>query len=195
MEKQANYTKTANIVEMDNNVSVEFFDSENNYLKLAGDEIKDVAENINKIFEKFKMPKSEEELKIEELEKENKEMLKIITEKTTLDERIDMVSILPRWEVDVEYKKNDERAYDDNLYICLKNHTSSYETIPTISEEFWKKAVKEKIKPESYENEKKYKKGDKVFWDFNKHIYKSLIEQEGQSPFASPDTWEDKGEI
>lgn len=193
MEKQAKYTKTANIIEMDNNVSVEFFDSENNYLRFAGDELKDVAENITKIFEKFKIPKSEEELKIEELEKENKEMLKIITEKTTLDERIDMASILPRWEVDKEYKKNDERVYNDILYIAKKDHKSTYETIPVNSLEFWKKAVKAKDIPGDYNHERKYKINEKC--TFNRHIYVSLIEQEGQSPFASPETWKDKGEI
>ncbi len=190
MEKQTNYAKTANIVEMYNNMSIEFYDSDNNYLRLAGDEIKDVAENITKIFEKFKIPKTPEELKIEELEKENKQMLKILIEKTTLDERIDMVSILPRWEVDTEYKIGDERTYNDVLYIAKKDHKSTYETIPGNSLEYWKKALKEEELPEIYNHEKKYKINEKC--TFNRRIYSSLIEQEGQSPFASPETWKVK---
>lgn len=166
---------------------------DDDYTEVIEEDIEEIKDHLEALIEFSKSVKSEKLKELEEKEEENKQMLKILIEKTTLDERIDMVSILPRWKVDSEYKIGDERTYNEILYISKKDHTSSYETIPTIAKEFWKKAVKEKDIPENYNHEKKYQINEKCA--FNRRIYSSLVEQEGKSPFESPATWEDEGEI
>lgn len=166
---------------------------DDDYTEVVEDNIEEIQEHLDALIKFAQGVKSEKLKKLEKKEEENKKMLKILIEKTTLDERIDMVSILPRWEVDTEYKAGDERTYNDILYVAKKDHKSSYEAIPGNSFEYWKKALKQTEIPEIYNHEKKYKINEKC--TFNRRIYSSLIEQEGQSPFASPKTWEDEGEV
>ncbi|MFL8888700.1 hypothetical protein [Helcococcus kunzii] len=205
MENQAKYTKTANIVEMDNNLSIEFYDSENNYLKLAGDEIKDISENIKKIFEKFKIPKSPEELKIEELEKENKEMLKIITKNSTDAEKIELIKSFPLWEVGKDYWSDMDIpfvVYPDyesgSLYRIINKDIvkSQSDWTPDIAVSLFTKVVPSGVILEFGKNlddserdlaSNPYMKGEKVIEDG--YIWVSTIDNNVWSPSDYPSGW------
>ncbi|MFL8888938.1 hypothetical protein [Helcococcus kunzii] len=211
MEKQTNYAKTANIIEMYNNMSIEFYDSDNNYLRLAGDEIKDVAENIKKIFEKFKIPKTEEELKIEELEKENKEMLKIITEKTTDAEKIELIKSFPLWEVGKDYWSDMDIpfvVYPDydtgSLYRVVNKDVvkSQSDWTPNVAVSLFKKVVPSGAILEFGKNldgskrelaTNPYSKGEKCIE--NGYIWSSLIDNNVWSPSNYPSGWKKEREV
>ncbi|MFM1581205.1 hypothetical protein ABGF48_03240 [Helcococcus bovis] len=157
------------------------------------EETKEITDAIEQIVKFAENIKSEEEKKIEELENLQKEALKVIKQKTTLNERIKMVELLKRWQEGEDIQVNDERVYNDKLYIAKKKHKSSYENIPINDKSTWRLALSKKELPDIYNHEKKYKINEKC--RYNGRIYSSLIVQEGQSPFASPKTWEDEGVI
>lgn len=137
--------------------------------------------------------KTKEQIALEETQKRADEALKVIYKKTTIDERLTMTHVLKRWQVDEVVKKGDERTYNNVLYIVKKDHTCTYENIPINDKSLWRKALATAELPDIYNHEKKYKINDKCV--FNGRIWSSLITQEGQSPFASPKTWEDEGEV
>lgn len=137
--------------------------------------------------------KTKEQLDLEEANKRQEAALNVIYQKTTLDERLKMINILRRWKVDETVKKGDERTYNDILFIAKKDHVCSYESIPINDKSSWKRAIAAAELPDIYNHEKKYKINEKCV--YNGHVYSSLIVQEGQSPFASPKTWEDEGEV
>lgn len=166
----------------------------NNYMEVEEKNIDSIKKHIDEIKIFAENVKTKEEKELEEKEKENQKLLSVVMDKTNESERIDLVNIMPRWEVYTEYKAKDERVYNKVLYVCRQDHKSSYETIPLNAPTLWRKAEKERIRPDDYNSEKKYKINEKCYWAFNKHVYLSLINQEGQSPFSSPQTWEDEGE-
>lgn len=65
--------------------------------------------------------------------------------------------IIDRWRVDIPYNKEDLVKYNDIVFECLKDHTSDYQNMPTIDENYWKKVPEDKpteegINPEWAEN-------------------------------------------
>lgn len=65
--------------------------------------------------------------------------------------------IIERWKIGLPYNKGDLVKYNDIVFECLKDHTSDYENMPTIDENFWKivpedKPAEEGINPEWAEN-------------------------------------------
>lgn len=166
-----------------------------NFQEIEEKDISSVSEEFNKILKFANTIKTKDQKAREEAEEAQKGLVDVLMTKTTEAERVDMAKLMPRWRVGKKYVTKDERTYNDILYVCKEDHKSSYETIPPNAAGYWRKAEKERIKPEDYNNEKKYTIGEKCYWAFNKHVYVSIVEQEGQSPFASPTTWEDEGEF
>lgn len=166
---------------------------DDNYQEVTTAEVETINSHIEGLIKFANTIKTKEQKELEEAEKNYDETLKVIYNKTTLEERLKMINVLKRWREGEAVKKGDERTYNDILFIAKKDHICSYETIPINDVEFWRKAVPTAEIPEDYNHEKKYKINDKC--TFNGHIWSSLVEQEGQSPFASPTTWEDEGEF
>ena len=93
--------------------------------------------------------------------------------------------IIDRWRVDIPYNKEDLVKYNDIVFECLKDHTSDYQNMPTIDENYWKKVPEDKpteegINPEWAENFEKaefysrdlsYPAG--VYKKFYNELYKS----------------------
>ncbi len=97
---------------------------DDNYTERIEEEVGEIENEIERLVEFANSIKTEEQKLIEKVEKDKEELFKVLTNKTTLDERIDIASILPRWEADTEYKIGDERTYNEILYISKKDHTS-----------------------------------------------------------------------
>lgn len=166
---------------------------DNDYKEITTKDIKAIEDNINKLVEFADTIKTKEQLDLEEANKRQEAALNVIYQKTTLDERLKMINILRRWKVGETVKKGDERTYNDILFIAKNEHVCSYESIPINDKSSWKRAIAAADLPDLYNHEKKYKINEKCV--YNSHVWSSLIEQEGQSPFASPKTWEDEGEV
>lgn len=99
--------------------------------------------------------------------------------------------LLEKWNIDKFYIKGDIILYNGDIYECIKNHQSNFETIPSIDKETWK-AIKsnKKVLYETYNNETKYKKGDKC--SFNQKNYELIVDTlEGYGPFSSPRAWKE----
>lgn len=99
--------------------------------------------------------------------------------------------LLEKWIIDKFYLKGDIILYNEDIYECLENHQSNLETIPSIDNKTWK-AIKtnKKILYETFNHERKYKKGDKC--SFNQKNYELIIDTlEGYSPFSSPMAWKE----
>lgn len=111
--------------------------------------------------------------------------------------------IIDRWRVDIPYNKEDLVKYNDIVFECLKDHTSDYQNMPTIDENYWKKVPEDKpteegINPEWAENFEKaefysrdlsYPAG--VYKKFYNELYKSKDKvPAGKTPKNNPQYWE-----
>lgn len=166
---------------------------DDNYAEITSSDTHEIDNEIKKIIAFSEKIKTKEEIELEEATKLQEETLKVVYNKTTLDERLKMLNILKKWQEGDTITKGDERTYNNVLYIAKKDHVASYDSIPINDMSYWKKAIATAELPDLYNHEKKYKINEKCV--FNRRIWSSLITQEGQSPFASPQTWEDEGEV
>ncbi len=122
---------------------------------------KDNGHQVEDIFSLEEMKKIIE--KVERLKSIEEETKDFINEKIKEDVRKDksniekLKKIIDRWRVDIPYNKEDLVKYNDIVFECLKDHTSDYQNMPTIDENYWKKVPEDKpaeegINPEWAEN-------------------------------------------
>lgn len=109
-------------------------------------------EEMKNIIEKVKSLKSIEEETKDFINEKIKEDIK--KDKSNLEK---LKKIIGRWRVDTPYNKEDLVKYNDIVFECLKDHTSDYQNMPTIDENYWKKVPEDKpaeegINPEWAEN-------------------------------------------
>ena len=109
-------------------------------------------EEMKKIIEKVESLKSVEEETKDFINKKIKEDIK--KDKSNLEK---LKNLIERWKIGHPYNMGDLSKYNDIVLESLKNHTSDYENMPTIDENFWKivpnnKPTEEGINPEWAEN-------------------------------------------
>lgn len=142
-------------------------------------------EEMKNIIEKIDGLKSiEEETKGFINEKIKEEIKK---DKSNLEK---LKKIIERWKIGHPYNKGDLSKYNDILFESLKNHTSDYENMPTIDENFWKKVPEDKpaeegVNPEWLEN---FDKAEFYSRDLNYNpnvytkFYNELYKSKGRVP-------------
>lgn len=137
------------------------------------EEMKDIIEKIDSL-------KSIEESTKDYINEKIKEDVR--KDKSNIEK---LKKIIDRWRVDIPYNKEDLVKYNDIVFECLKDHTSDYQNMPTIDENYWKKVPEDKpteegINPEWAENFEKaefysrdlsYPAG--VYKKFYNELYKS----------------------
>lgn len=109
------------------------------------EEMKDIIEKIDSL-------KSIEESTKDYINEKIKEDVR--KDKSNIEK---LKKIIDRWRVDIPYNKEDLVKYNDIVFECLKDHTSDYQNMPTIDENYWKKVSEDKpaeegINPEWAEN-------------------------------------------
>lgn len=109
-------------------------------------------EEMKKIIEKVERLKSIEEETKDFINEKIKEDIK--KDKSNLEK---LKNLIERWKIGHPYNMGDLSKYNDIVFESLKNHTSDYENMPTIDENFWKivpedKPAEEGINPEWLEN-------------------------------------------
>lgn len=109
-------------------------------------------EEMKKIIEKVERLKSIEEETKDFINEKIKEDIK--KDKSNLEK---LKNLIERWKMGHPYNMGDLSKYNDIVFESLKNHTSDYENMPTIDENFWKivpedKPAEEGINPEWLEN-------------------------------------------
>lgn len=109
------------------------------------EEMKDIIEKIDSL-------KSIEESTKDYINEKIKEDVR--KDKSNIEK---LKKIIDRWRVDIPYNKEDLVKYNDIVFECLKDHTSDYQNMPTIDENYWKKVPEDKpaeegINPEWAEN-------------------------------------------
>lgn len=138
------------------------------------EEMKDIIEKINSL-------KSIEESTKDYINEKIKEDVR--KDKSNIEK---LKKIIDRWRVDIPYNKEDLVKYNDIVFECLKDHTSDYQNMPTIDENYWKKVPEDKpteegINPEWAENFEKaefysrdlsYDK-EGIYTKFYNELYKS----------------------
>lgn len=105
---------------------------------------------------------------------------------------LNVVSLYPAWEADIEYTTDFKVQYNITLYKCLQAHTSQADWTPTAAPSLWTKVlipvsdtIPEWEQPDSTNG---YSKGDKV--KYNGTVYESLIDNNVWSPDAYPAGWQ-----
>lgn len=109
-------------------------------------------EELKKIIEKVESLKSVEEETKDFINEKIKEDIK--KDKSNLEK---LKNLIERWKIGHPYNMGDLSKYNDIVFESLKNHTSDYENMPTIDENFWKivpnnKPTEDGINPEWAEN-------------------------------------------
>lgn len=109
-------------------------------------------EEMKKIIEKVERLKSIEEETKDFINEKIKEDIK--KDKSNLEK---LKNLIERWKIGHPYNMDNLSKYNDIVFESLKNHTSDYENMPTIDENFWKivpedKPAEEGINPEWLEN-------------------------------------------
>lgn len=109
-------------------------------------------EEIKNIIKKIDGLKSIEEETKDFINEKIKEDIK--KDKNNLEK---LKKIIERWKIGHPYNMGDLSKYNDIVFESLKNHTSDYENMPTIDENFWKivpnnKPTEDGINPEWAEN-------------------------------------------
>lgn len=109
-------------------------------------------EELKKIIEKVESLKSVEEETKDFINEKIKEDIK--KDKSNLEK---LKNLIERWKIGHPYNMGDLSKYNDIVFESLKNHTSDYENMPTIDENFWKivpnnKLTEDGINPEWAEN-------------------------------------------
>lgn len=150
-------------------------------------------ENKNKEIEELKKEAIQE---LETVKKEKEEILFILDSKLTNEERLEKISIYPKWERDVFYQENEKVRYQDKLYKVIQNHTSQDDWTPEFAPNLFVEIVADEVigefkKPTGTHDA--YKKGDKV--EFEGAIYISLIEANVYSPKEYPAGWKKESEV
>lgn len=109
-------------------------------------------EEMKNIIEKIDSLKSIEESTKDYINEKIKEDIK--KDKNNVEK---LKKIIERWKIGRPYNKGDYAKYNDIVFESLKDHTSDYENMPTIDENFWKivpnnKPIEDGINPEWAEN-------------------------------------------
>lgn len=109
-------------------------------------------EELKKIIEKVESLKSVEEETKDFINEKIKEDIK--KDKSNLEK---LKNLIERWKIGHPYNMGDLSKYNDIVFESLKNHTSDYENMPTIDENFWKivpnnKPTEDGINPEWAKN-------------------------------------------
>lgn len=131
------------ITKQNENYLIEFTDEDGNYSRIENNE--DIKAKIEAIFSKFEIAKTVEEIKIEELEKEKEEILFILDSKLTNEERLDKISIYPKWERDIFYQENEKVRHQDKLYKVIQNHTSQDDWTPDVATSLFVEIVADEV--------------------------------------------------
>ena len=170
---------------------------DNDYKELTEDNIESIQEHINALVEFANSVKTEEQKKLEEVEKEKEQMLKIITEKTTDEEKLQMISMFSVWSGNaILYKIGDYLQYNNKLYKVIQDHTSQTDWSPDRAVSLFVEvvppgAIAEFKQPTGAQDA--YNINDRVI--FEGYIWCSIIDNNVWSPTAYPQGWEKEREV
>ena len=85
-----------------------------------------VKGSITTIFKFLSKQKTEEEIKIEELQVKNQLALDLVKTKLTDEEKIDFIDLFPPFKETHDYIKGDEFSYNGTIYRVLQDHRSNH---------------------------------------------------------------------
>ena len=107
----------------DDNYTLSFV-KDDTYARRLVDDLDEVKTEIEKIISFVKNQKSEEEKAIEKANEEKQQIIDLIIEKTTDEEKENLIDIFNEYEVNKEYKVDDYFKYQGFLYKVIREHTS-----------------------------------------------------------------------
>ena len=164
-------------------------------ITIEGSQLDKIRESINNIFEFAKTVKSPEE-------QEKDKLIDIINDKTTDEEKLEIVEIYPTWEslIGKRAEIGDILNYQGTLYKVRQAHTYQSDWLPNIEEALY---IKIGFKDESTgleeiipDNLNPYKKG--FIGYYQGHVYESNYDNNANIPYTGstlPDWWTDLGLI
>lgn len=134
--------------------------------------------------------KSEEELKVTELEKTVEQAFETIKQTLPDEQKISFVSLYPLFEIEKEYNTGDEFQYNGKIYRVLQKHTSQEHWKPTEAVALYVD-IENKLNIQEFKqptgSTDAYEIGDKVL--FNDKTYESIINANVWSPTDYPQGW------
>lgn len=132
-----------------------------------------------------------------ELNNRNKEMLKVIDDKLTPEEKAEIKEFFPDWEVGKNYTMDGIKtvAYNGKLYQLVQAHTSQADWTPDVTPALWSEVSFTKDPEGNIYPEFKhptgahdaYHKGDRVV--YNGELYESLADNNAYSPDEYAPNW------
>ena len=159
--------------------------------KIVGYE--DLGSFIKVNYEVIEIEPTEEELIMSQTDKALKILEVDLTTMLTDEQALEVPYIFPKWEVDVNYVKDQRVLYQGVLYKVLQGHKSQAIWKPTEAVSLFAKVLipDPNVIPnwEQPNSTNAYMKGDKVL--FNGKVYASLIDNNVWSPTDYPAGWEE----
>ena len=159
--------------------------------KIVGYE--DLGSFIKVNYEVIEIEPTEEELIMSQTDKALKILEVDLTTMLTDEQALEVPYIFPKWEVDVNYVKDQRVLYQGVLYKVLQDHKSQAIWKPTEAVSLFAKVLipDPDVIPdwEQPDSTNAYMKGDKV--SFNGKVYASLIDNNTWSPADYPAGWEE----
>lgn len=182
-----------------NDNDVELIAKRKDYTEIQAIELSEIQNEIKKIISFCENLKTKDE----ELKEQKEKLLDFVTNHSSDEEKANNPELFDKWLIRKMYKLNDVINHLGIIYKCKKEHISDYEYIPSISSEYWEvvKAKSEKPrnpllpkeKPQFYESDKTYNKGDYVM-SGNK-VYQRIAERGNDgSPLLRQSDWKELGE-
>ena len=113
----------------DDNYNLSFV-KDDTYARREVDNAEDVKTEIEKIISFVKNQKSDEEKAIEKANEEKQQIIDLIIEKTTDEEKENLIDIFNDYEVNKEYEVDDYFKYQGFLYKVIQEHISQENWIP-----------------------------------------------------------------
>ena len=153
-------------------------------------EDEDVVEHILFIDNYVSSIKTEEEIIIDELKEKQQEVIALLNQQLTDEEKANFISIYPTFKENHEYKEGDEFSYEGTIYRVLQDHLSNhYRPNEAVS---WYVDILNKLTIEEWKQptgeRDAYMIGDKVLWQGE--VYRSIIDNNVWSPTDYPQGWE-----
>lgn len=152
---------------------------------------KEILVHVQAIEETINQLKSEEELKVIELEKTVEQAFETIKQTLSDEQKISFVSLYPLFETEKEYNTGDEFQYQGKIYRVLQQH---------ISQEHWKPTgalslyvdIENKLNIQEFKqptgSHDAYMINDKIL--FNGIEYLSIVNDNVWSPIDYPQGWQ-----
>ena len=160
-------------------------------IKIVGYE--DLGSFIKVNYEVVEIEPTEEELIMSQTDKALKILEVDLTTMLTDEQALEVPYIFPKWEVDVNYVKDQRVLYQGVLYKVLQDHKSQAIWMPTEAVSLFAKVLipDPNVIPDwqQPDSTNPYMIGDKVI--FQDKIYVSKIDNNVWSPIDYPDGWEE----